>query len=125
MTPTSTPAFALLDIDADGETEGLTDGRLVLRYLFGFRGAALTGEAVDDDCTRCLEGEIESYLGGLAPQLDVDDSGELEPLTDGMLVLRWLFDFRDDLLVAGAVDPDQCDRCLAADIEEHLQGLDP
>ena len=33
---------AVLDIDGNGATAALTDGLLVLRYLFGFTGATLT-----------------------------------------------------------------------------------
>jgi hypothetical protein len=52
-----------LDVDGDGSAEPLTDGLLVLRYLFGFRGAVLVAGAVDlVDCTRCDAASIESYL---------------------------------------------------------------
>jgi hypothetical protein len=41
----------------------LTDGLLVLRYLFGFTGAALTSGAVDTaNCTRCDAAAIGTYL---------------------------------------------------------------
>ena len=42
--------------------KALTDGLLVVRYLFGFRGATLTTGAVDLDCTRCTVVAIESYI---------------------------------------------------------------
>jgi hypothetical protein len=58
--------LAVLDIDGDGETAALTDGLLVLRYLFGFTGAPLAGGAVDQvNCTRCDAGAIASYLATL------------------------------------------------------------
>jgi hypothetical protein len=44
----------------------LTDGILVVRYLFGFRGATLLNGAVDlDGCHRCTVEAIESYLAEL------------------------------------------------------------
>jgi hypothetical protein len=44
----------------------LTDGLLVLRYLFGFRGATLVSGAFDVvGCTRCNAPAMEAYLGGL------------------------------------------------------------
>jgi hypothetical protein len=56
----------VLDVDGDGSLDALTDGLLVLRYTFGFRGATLVTGAVDlAGCTRCDAGAIESYLGGL------------------------------------------------------------
>ena len=42
----SSEADFSFDIDGDGETEALTDGLLVLRYLFGFSGTTLSEGAV-------------------------------------------------------------------------------
>jgi hypothetical protein len=54
---------AVLDIDGNGDTDALTDGLLVLRFLFGFTGTPLIGGAVDAvDCTRCDAGAIQGYL---------------------------------------------------------------
>jgi hypothetical protein len=52
----------ILDIDADGSTGALTDGLLVLRYLFGFKGGVLVTGAVGAGCTRCDAAAIEAYL---------------------------------------------------------------
>ena len=55
--------LAILDIDGDGETAPLTDGLLVLRFLFGFTGATLVSGAVDSvACSRCNALAIEGYL---------------------------------------------------------------
>jgi hypothetical protein len=56
---------AVLDIDGNGDVAPLTDGLLVLRYLFGFTGTTLTGGAVANDCTRCNAAAIEPYLQSL------------------------------------------------------------
>jgi hypothetical protein len=53
------------DIDGNGMLEALTDGLLVLRYVFGFRGATLITGAVGADCSRCAASSIEAYLAGL------------------------------------------------------------
>jgi hypothetical protein len=111
-----------LDVDGDGTTAPLTDGLLVLRFLFGFTGTTLTGGAVDPDCTRCDAAAIVPYLTGLGLVLDIDDDGELVPLTDGLLALRFLFGFTGTTLTTGAVDVD-CMRCDAAAIVPYLQGL--
>ena len=56
-------SLAILDIDGNGATGALTDGLLVLRFLFGFTGTTLTGGAVDlTACTRCDAPAIEGYL---------------------------------------------------------------
>ena len=43
-------------------TDPLTDGLLVLRYLFGFTGDTLITGAVGANCTRCDAPSIEAYL---------------------------------------------------------------
>ena len=117
--------LATIDVDGDGETEALTDGLLVLRFHFGFIAAALVTGAVDlADCTRCTAPAIEAYLASIETQLDVDGDGETEPLTDGLLSLRWLFGFTGAALTTGAVDLGDCTRCDAAMIEPYLMGLE-
>jgi hypothetical protein len=56
---------AILDIDGNGALTALTDGILVLRYLFGLTGTALTGSAVGAGCTRCDPVSIKGYLDTL------------------------------------------------------------
>jgi hypothetical protein len=57
---------AVLDIDGNGEVAPLTDGLLVLRFLFGFTGATLVAGAIDTvACTRCNSPAIEAYLATL------------------------------------------------------------
>jgi hypothetical protein len=56
---------ALLDIDGNGELGALTDGLLVLRFLFGFTGTTLTGAAIGPNCTRCDAAAILAYLQSL------------------------------------------------------------
>jgi hypothetical protein len=52
-----------VDIDGNGSFAALTDGLLVLRFLFGFTGAALVTGAVDvAGCTRCDATAIQAYL---------------------------------------------------------------
>ena len=110
-----------LDIDGDGTTQALTDGILVLRFLFGFTGGTLVASAVDPDCTRCDAPAIEDYLEQITPLLNVDGnpSNPMNPLTNGLLVLRYLFGFTGDVLIAGAVSP-TCTRCDAPMIETYL-----
>jgi hypothetical protein len=56
--------FAAIDVDADADA--LTDGLLILRYLFGFRGAVLITGAIDTiNCSRCSAQAIEGYIAGL------------------------------------------------------------
>jgi hypothetical protein len=112
---------APLDIDSDGSLAGLTDGLLVLRFLFDLTGPALSDGAVGVSCARCTSSTIEAHLETL-DTLDVDGDGVLDPLTDGILILRFLFGFHGDALTSGAVGS-ECVRCDATAIEPYLAGL--
>ena len=54
-----------LDVDANGAIDALSDGLLILRYLFGFRGAALITGAIGAGCTRCDAASLEAHIGSL------------------------------------------------------------
>ena len=45
--------ISILDIDADGDVDALTDGLLLLRSMFGFEVGALTTEATSPEFTEC------------------------------------------------------------------------
>ncbi len=92
-----------LDIDDDGKTEALTDGLLVIRYLFGFAGEPLVADATGLDAKRPDAVSIESYLAKNKSSLDVDGDGSVEALTDGLLIIRELFGFAGYSLISGAV----------------------
>ena len=95
-----------LDVDDDGKTEALTDGLLVIRYLFGFSGESLVAGAVSNDAARSKAADIEAYLKADEIQLDVDGDGEVTALTDGLLIIRSLFGFSGSSLSAGAIATD-------------------
>jgi hypothetical protein len=116
---------AILDVDGNGSLGPLTDGLLVLRWIFGFTGTTLTANAVGGGCTRCDAAAIQTYLAGLGATLDIDGTGPvLGALTDGLLVLRWLFGFTGTTLTANAVGAG-CTRCDGSTIEPYLAGLVP
>ena len=53
--------------DGNGKAEALTDGLLVIRYLFGFRGESLTAGAVASDAQRRAPEDIEAFISTLIP----------------------------------------------------------
>ncbi len=55
-----------IDVDDNSSITPLTDGLLVLRYLFGFTGTTLTGGAVGGGCGRCDAASIHPYISSLA-----------------------------------------------------------
>ena len=91
------------DIDGDGEETALTDGLLVIRHLFGFTDQALVQGAVDASATRSTPADIKAYLDANLNELDVDGNGTNSPLTDGLLIIRYLFGFDGSSLIQNAV----------------------
>jgi len=94
------------DVDESLQAQPLTDGLLVIRHLFGFSGDSLTSGAVASDANRDASELIASYLTDAESQLDIDGDGESKPLTDGLLLIRYLFGFSGDSLVSGAIGSD-------------------
>ena len=110
-------ASIMLDIDCSGEAKALTDGLLVLRYLFGFRGDVLTAQAVEG--ARTSPADIEAYLASLKPELDLDGDGVVRPLTDGLILMRSLFGFSGEALISGATAleaPNQTPEAVAGEL---------
>lgn len=55
----------LLDVDGNGGVDAHTDGVLLVRYLFGFRGPSLVANAIGNRPTRWTPTEIEAYIESL------------------------------------------------------------
>ncbi len=116
----STPN-AVLDVDGNGHYDALTDGLLVLRYLFGLTGNTLTTGALGPGATRSDPADVKSYLDGIKPLLDVDGDGTSDALTDGLVIVRYLFGLRGAALIAGATGAGATR--TTAEIEVYVQGL--
>jgi hypothetical protein len=114
-----------LDVDGNGVADALSDGILIIRYLFGFTGNALVNGVVDLNGTRNTAPLVESYLTQAVPvMLDVDGNGTADALSDGIVIIRYLFGFTGDALINGVVDPAGT-RHTAASVEAFLQGFLP
>jgi hypothetical protein len=108
------------DVDENLEAQPLTDGLLVIRHLFGFSGDSLTSGAVSGGASRDSSDSIASYLTDADSQLDIDGDGESKPLTDGLLLIRYLFGFSGDSLISGAVGTG-AERDTAEEVEAYIQ----
>ena len=104
--PYSCPDCFTLDVDQNGVYSALTDGLLIVRYLFEFRGDALIEGIVELSELGMTIDELESFLEGSLESLDVDGDGNSSALTDGLLILRYLFEFTQEALFDGAVSED-------------------
>ncbi|MBT3426699.1 MAG: DUF1588 domain-containing protein [Gammaproteobacteria bacterium] len=111
-----------LDVDGDGAQEPLTDGLLVIRHLFSFTDQALILGAVNEAGTRTDALDISAYLEANEAALDIDANGEVDPLTDGLMVIRYLFGFTSTTLTQSAVASD-ANRTSSEAIEAYLASI--
>ena len=92
-----------LDIDGNGEYDALTDGLLLLRGMFGLTDTALISSALASDATYKTGDDIAARINDLGDSIDIDGNGEADALTDGLVILRYLFGLRDDVLISDVV----------------------
>ena len=120
-------APATLDVDASitaTKYDALTDGLIIIRYLFGLTGPALTNAALGGSATRTDPAVIKTYLDSIRPALDIDGNNTFDVATDGLLIMRYIFGLRGSALIAGAVGPLGA-RHSATDIQTYIQSLMP
>ena len=106
------------DFDEDGDVTALSDGLMMLRFLFGFSTdfSSLIGENSPHIGN---PGVITQRLNEHLSVMDIDDDGTTQALSDGLLLIRYLFGFRGDSLVEGATDQG-ANRTSAADVQAYL-----
>ena len=97
---------------------------VVIRHLFGFTGDALVAGAVADGATRSDAEEISALLSAVETELDIDGNGEAKALSDGLLLIRYLFGFSGDALIGGAIG-EGATRTSAEEIEAYIRDRSP
>ena len=116
-----------LDIDASAPStsyDALTDGLLTIRYMFGLRGPELTAGTVGRTARRVDPLAITAYLDSMGGALDIDGDGRIDALTDGVLIIRYLFGLHGARLSDNAVAINAT-RPTAELIENYLRSLTP
>ena len=103
--------------------EAFTDGVLAIRYMLGLTGTSLGGSALGGTASR-NSATVKTYLDANRLAYDIDGDGNVDPLTDGMLILRYLFGLRGAALIQNAFVPG-APRNTAPLIEQYLGGLTP
>lgn len=106
------------DIDDNGNTDALTDGLLLLRYSFGLRGEPLTNNAISLE-SNLTSSQIDVKLNTVQTIADIDGNGEVDALTDALLLLRYLFGLSGEALIDDAIATDAT-RTSASDINNYL-----
>ena len=92
-----------LDLDASGTFEPLIDGIILFRHYLRLSNEMLIQDLQLNNPARDEASELSSYLNIHAARLDIDGDGGLGALTDGLLVLRYLFGFRGEALIDSAL----------------------
>jgi uncharacterized repeat protein (TIGR01451 family) len=113
-----------LDVDKNAAYAAATDAMMVLRHLFGYKGAAVVANAIGANAKRDTAPLVAEYLDYLHPQLDIDGDGSVNALTDGLLIVRYLLNLRGTALISQAVAPGATRSSIIA-IETYLAGLTP
>lgn len=110
----------IADIDLDGQITALTDGLLVLQGLFN----SIQPEALGTQALRNID-QVEQFFESdfAKAQFDIDGSGDIDPLTDALLFLRYLFGLRGDSLISSAINVADATRTTAEEVEAYIQYL--
>jgi hypothetical protein len=111
------------DYDGNGEADALSDGLIMMRYSFGLRGDSMAQGAMSTDSVMSID-QVEERVQGSMKIADIDNDGEVDALTDGLLLLRHLFAMQDDSLIHGAVGQKAVRKTKHA-IKEHLDKYMP
>lgn len=109
---------ATWDFDNNGQVDALTDGLVLLRYTFGLRGETLSKGAIAADSS-FTSSQIEEEVIKALIIADIDKNGEVDALTDGLVLLRYLFGLRGDALIAGVISYG-AERTTVQDIESYI-----
>ena len=113
-----------LDIDGNGQYDALSDGLLILRSMFGLRDDALIAGTIGSGAIFENAEEIQTEIEVLGDRLDIDDNGSIDALTDGLLILRYLFGLSGDTLTNGVIGSD-ANRTDSEQIENYISTLTP
>jgi len=113
-----------LDIDGNGQYDALTDGLLLLRGMFLLSGDALISDAVASDAVYKTSDEVTSRIDMLGDLVDIDGNGSVDALTDGLVILRYLFNLRGDVLINNVIASDATVK-TAEDVEAKIESLMP
>jgi hypothetical protein len=99
-TSVASQAACSFDIDGNGSAELATDGVLLVRYLSGFRGDALTVNALGTGATRSAT-DIEAFIS--TQNFDLDGDNATLASTDGLLAARYMAGQTGTSLAFGAL----------------------
>jgi hypothetical protein len=116
-------SYSMVDFDANFQVDALTDGLLLLRHTFGLRGVSLTNDSIAFE-SLLSPAEVEQRVERSYSISDIDNNGNVDPLTDGLLLLRYLFGLRGESLISDVVS-ENAFRSEASAVEAYIESLMP
>jgi hypothetical protein len=111
------------DFDSNDEADALTDGLLFLRHGFNLRGPSLTDNAMASNSLSSTA-QVEKLLNAASNFTDIDGDGQVDALSDGLLLLRYLFNLRGESLIRNLISPGAV-RTTHSQIENYIHGHMP
>jgi len=92
------------DVDDNGQLDALTDGLMIIRAGLGLTGPALTQGTIGPNANRTNPAAVLDFINAnKLTGYDLDGNGTFDPVTDGLMILRYLFRFDGAAVVTGAV----------------------
>ena len=110
---------ATWDFDGNGSGDALTDGLMLLRYTFGVRDINMTNGAIAENAVLSAT-QIVNNMHREVKIADIDGNGSTDALTDGLMLLRYMFGLRGSPLISGAISSDAT-RTTALEIEQYIE----
>ena len=110
-----------LDIDGNGKLDALTDGLFIIRYLFGIIDQNSAEIIAAENAPRKQASKIWQYINNRKVHLDVDGNGYADALTDGLLILRYLFGIDQSPALTQNAIAEDATRQDEADVVEYIK----
>ncbi|TAG00328.1 MAG: hypothetical protein EAZ43_13880 [Betaproteobacteria bacterium] len=120
----ASPAAALCNFDIDdsnGTLSASVDGLLLVRHMAGFRGDRLIDGAIQPSSKRRTATDIQTFIG--TQVFDIDGNRTEDPLTDGLIITRYLQGITGPALVKGALGKNAT-RTDPTDVLNYLKSID-